>query len=72
MGFSGVVVTDALNMAPARRWPPGEAAVRALVAGNDLLLMPPDLGAAQQGLLDALANGPLPARSAWSRRRRGC
>jgi beta-N-acetylhexosaminidase len=57
--FPGVVVTDALNMAPAQRWSPGEAAVRALVAGNDLLLMPPDLAAAQRGLLDALHAGRL-------------
>ncbi|HEX6870964.1 MAG TPA: glycoside hydrolase family 3 N-terminal domain-containing protein [Micromonosporaceae bacterium] len=60
MKFTGVVVSDALNMAPAKRWPPGEAAVRALVAGNDLLLMPPDLAAAHQGLLAGLANGSLP------------
>ena len=26
LGFGGVVVTDALNMAPAKRWPPAEAA----------------------------------------------
>jgi beta-N-acetylhexosaminidase len=60
LGFGGVVVTDALNMAPAQAWPPAEAAVRALLAGNDLLLMPPDLSAAQQGLLGALASGRLP------------
>jgi beta-N-acetylhexosaminidase len=60
LGFAGVVVTDALEMAPARRWPPGEAAVRALLAGNDLLLMPPDPVAAYQGLLDALRDGRLP------------
>jgi beta-N-acetylhexosaminidase len=55
-----VVVSDAMNMAPARQYPPGEAAVRALVAGNDLLLMPPDLAAAQRGLLDGLRGGQLP------------
>ena len=60
MGFDGVVVTDALNMAPAKRWPPGEAAVRALLAGNDLLLMPPDLPAAHAGLRAALRDGRLP------------
>jgi beta-N-acetylhexosaminidase len=60
LGFTGVVVTDALNMAPAKQWAAGEAAVRALLAGNDLLLMPPDLGLARQGLLDALASGQLP------------
>ncbi|WP_213455030.1 glycoside hydrolase family 3 protein [Rhizomonospora bruguierae] len=58
--FTGVVVTDAMNMAPAMRWPPGEAAVRALNAGNDLLLMPPDLPAARDGLLAGLRDGSLP------------
>nr|WP_205862778.1 glycoside hydrolase family 3 N-terminal domain-containing protein [Planosporangium thailandense] len=60
LGFKGVVVSDALNMAPAEKYAPGEAAVRALVAGNDLLLMPPDLAAAQAGLLDGLHSGQLP------------
>ncbi|MEV4534628.1 glycoside hydrolase family 3 protein [Asanoa sp. NPDC049518] len=59
LGFKGVVVSDALNMAPAEKWPAGEAAVRALNAGNDLLLMPPDIGGAHQGLLDGLHNGSL-------------
>jgi len=58
--FDGVVVTDALNMAPAQKYPPGDAAVRALNAGNDILLMPPNLGAAQAGLLAALRSGALP------------
>jgi beta-N-acetylhexosaminidase len=60
LGFTGVVVTDAMNMEPARAWPPAEAAVRALKAGNDVLLMPPDLPAVYKGLLDALHNGQLP------------
>ena len=60
LGFQGVVVTDALTMAPAEKFPPGEAAVRALLAGNDLLLMPPDPAAARKGLLDALHSGRLP------------
>jgi beta-N-acetylhexosaminidase len=60
MGFQGVVITDALNMTPAEQWPPGEAAVRAILAGNDLLLQPLDLAATQQGLLDALHSGRLP------------
>ncbi len=60
LGFTGVVVSDALNMEPAKRWAPGEAAVRALLAGNDLLLMPPDLAQARRGLLSALASGRLP------------
>jgi beta-N-acetylhexosaminidase len=59
LGFDGAVVSDALNMAPAKRWPPGEAAVRALNAGTDILLMPPDVAAAHAGLSRALADGRL-------------
>jgi beta-N-acetylhexosaminidase len=60
MGFKGVVVSDAMNMAPAKKWGPGEAAKRAVLAGNDLVLMPPNLKQAQQGLLDGLKDGSLP------------
>jgi beta-N-acetylhexosaminidase len=58
--FTGVAVTDAMNMEPAKKWPAGEAAVRALKAGNDLLLMPPDITAARDGILSALTSGDLP------------
>ncbi|MBU2670614.1 glycoside hydrolase family 3 [Actinoplanes bogorensis] len=57
--FTGVAVTDAMNMPPAMKWPAGEAAVRALNAGNDMLLMPPDLGAARDGILAGLKDGSL-------------
>ncbi|WP_239153195.1 glycoside hydrolase family 3 protein [Virgisporangium aliadipatigenens] len=60
MGFTGVAVTDAMNMEPAKKYSPGEAAVKALLAGNDLLLMPPNLQQAHKGLLDALKSGALP------------
>lgn len=60
LGFTGVVVTDSMNMAPVAHFGPAEAAVRALLAGNDILLMPPDPAAAQRGLLDALHSGRLP------------
>ncbi|MFI5911527.1 glycoside hydrolase family 3 protein [Dactylosporangium sp. NPDC051541] len=59
LGYTGVVVTDALNMAPAEQWGPGEAAVRAILAGNDILLMPTNLTAAYKGLLDAVKSGRL-------------
>jgi beta-N-acetylhexosaminidase len=58
--FTGVAITDAMNMSPAMKWPAGEAAVRALLAGNDMLLMPPDLGKARDGILAALKDGSLP------------
>jgi beta-N-acetylhexosaminidase len=60
LGFQGVVITDGMNMPPAKRWSPGEAAVRALKAGNDLVLMPPHVGQAYDGLLAALRDGSLP------------
>jgi beta-N-acetylhexosaminidase len=59
LGFGGVVVSDALDMAPARQWSPGEAAVRAVLAGNDLLLMPASLALARDALLGALRSGRL-------------
>jgi beta-N-acetylhexosaminidase len=57
--FSGVAITDAMNMPPAMKWPPGEAAVRALNAGNDMLLMPPNIQAARDGILAGLKSGTL-------------
>jgi len=61
MGFTGMVVTDGLDMkALTDKYPAGEVAVRAVLAGNDLLLLPPDVGAAQQALLAALKSGRLP------------
>jgi beta-N-acetylhexosaminidase len=60
LGFTAVVVSDGMNMAPAKVYPPGEAAVRAINAGNDLLVMPPNLTQAYDGLLAAVRNGTLP------------
>jgi beta-N-acetylhexosaminidase len=60
LGFEGVVVTDALLMgAIAERLEPGEAAVRALEAGADILLMPKDVEAALKGLFAAVRSGRL-------------
>ncbi|WP_106397642.1 glycoside hydrolase family 3 protein [Actinocorallia populi] len=62
LGFQGVIVTDSLSMAGAKV--PGgapEAAVRAVLAGADLLLMPPDLAAAHAKVLKAVESGRIPA-----------
>jgi len=60
MGFDGIVVTDALDMGGVTlRYPPGEAAVRAVLAGSDVLLMPPVPDAAFAALQDAVASGRL-------------
>src|SRR5690606_5677596 len=43
-GFSGLIITDALDMqAITKNYSPSEAAVRALLAGNDILLCSPDV-----------------------------
>ncbi len=61
LGFDGIVVTDALDMAGVTlRYPPGEAAVRSILAGADVLLVPPVTDAALAALKDAVASGRLP------------
>ena len=59
LGFTGVVITDALNMEAARVGSVGETAVRAILAGTDMLLMPPSASEARDGLLAALHDGRL-------------
>lgn len=56
--FEGVIVTDSLQMgAVTERFDSAEAAVTALEAGADILLMPIDFQAARQGILDAVESG---------------
>jgi beta-N-acetylhexosaminidase len=60
MGFDGLTFTDAMDMfAVDRRFGRGEAAVRALEAGADVLLMPPDVAAAKAGVAAAVRDGRL-------------
>ena len=56
LGFSGLVFTDALNMkGVTQHFPPGDAEIRAFLAGNDILLFPENVPVAIQGLEQALA-----------------
>ena len=58
LGFHGLIVTDAMDMGGITvRYAPGEAAVRAVVAGADCLLMPPVPDAAFEALQDAVRSG---------------
>jgi len=60
LGFDGLVVTDALVMeAISRHYGAGEAAVLALEAGADLVLMPADARAALAAISAAVASGRL-------------
>ncbi|HKB17127.1 MAG TPA: glycoside hydrolase family 3 N-terminal domain-containing protein, partial [Planctomycetota bacterium] len=55
MGFDGLVVSDALDMGGVtKRFAPGDAAVRAVLAGNDVLLMSPDPAAAIDAVVRAV------------------
>jgi beta-N-acetylhexosaminidase len=61
LGFQGLVVTDALEMgAIAKSFPAGDAAVRAIEAGADTLLMPPDPEAAIRAVVAAVESGRIP------------
>ncbi len=60
MGFTGIVFTDAMDMyAIDRRFRRGEAAVRAVEAGADVILMPPDIEAAIDAIVEAVRQGRL-------------
>ena len=61
LGFQGLVVTDALGMGGVKNaFPPGEVAVQALLAGADVLLMPPDPLAARAAVIEAVQSGRVP------------
>jgi len=65
MGFKGLVVTDAMDMAGLTRLYAndiGRAAVEAFKAGNDMLLIPADLDASYRAMLEAVRKGEIPGR----------
>ncbi len=58
LGFKGIIVTDALEMGGiAQGFSVGDASVRALEAGVDVLLMPPDPEAAINAVVAAVNSG---------------
>jgi beta-N-acetylhexosaminidase len=60
MGFKGIVVTDALDMAGLTRiyaQDIGRAAVESFKAGNDVLIIPADLDASYRSILQAVQSG---------------
>jgi beta-N-acetylhexosaminidase len=62
LGFKGVIVTDALDMAGLTHLFAnniGRAAVEAFKAGNDLLIIPADLGASYVSMLNAVRLGEI-------------
>jgi beta-N-acetylhexosaminidase len=62
LGFKGLIVTDALDMAGLTHLFAnniGRAAVEAFKAGNDLLIIPADLGASYDSMLKAVRSGEI-------------
>lgn len=58
LGFQGIIVTDAMDMQGlARQFSSGEAAVRAIEAGADMLLMPPKPEEAINAVVNAVRSG---------------
>ena len=59
-GYTGIVITDSQQMgAITNYYTPAEAAVTALQAGADMILMPADPVAAVQGIVAAVESGTL-------------
>jgi beta-N-acetylhexosaminidase len=60
LGFKGLIVTDALDMAGATsEYPPDVAPVTAILAGADQLLVPPQMDTAYGAVLDAVRDGTI-------------
>jgi beta-N-acetylhexosaminidase len=60
LGFNGIVITDALDMgAISEYYTSEEAAVKAIKAGADMLLMPENFAEAYEGLLAAVKSGQI-------------
>ena len=60
LGYNGIVITDAMNMsAISQYYTADEAAIRALKAGADMILMPEDFVTAYEGVIAAVQNGTI-------------
>lgn len=60
LGFKGLVFTDALNMKGVSKfYKPGEVDVKALIAGNDVLLFPEDVPTAITEIKAAILRGDI-------------
>ncbi|MGH9314716.1 MAG: glycoside hydrolase family 3 protein [Vicinamibacterales bacterium] len=61
IGFRGLIYTDSMGMqGVTAQFSPGDAAVRAIKAGNDVVLHSPDDLAAFQGIKAAVEKGEIP------------
>ena len=71
LGFKGLVITDALDMQGVTKYfKPGEIEVKAFLAGNDILLLPQNVGIAVKALKTAADSSLIPVEEIDSRCRR--
>ncbi|MEX0986938.1 MAG: glycoside hydrolase family 3 N-terminal domain-containing protein [Bacteroidales bacterium] len=60
MGFAGLIVTDAMSMkGVTNHFEPGDAEVEAVLAGNDIILMPSDVNKAIARIKRAVRKGDI-------------
>lgn len=60
MGYNGIVITDSMAMgAIADNYSSGDAAVKTITAGSDMILMPADFNEAYNAVLSAVQNGTI-------------
>ena len=68
MGFTGLSFTDALNMQGVAKYhPDGELELKALEAGNDILLAPGDIPKATRLIKNAMEKGSLSEEYVWGK-----
>lgn len=61
LGFNGVIVTDSMEMGAIESiYDSAEASIMTILAGSDIVLLPPDYVSAYNGLLAAVQTGRIP------------
>jgi beta-N-acetylhexosaminidase len=67
MGYEGLIFTDAMEMEGVKKfYPDGKADVEALMAGNDIVLLPADMEASMNAVTEALNSGVLDREQLWT------
>lgn len=61
LGYNGIIITDAMEMsAITKNYGNGEAAIKSILAGSDMILIPYDYRATFESVLEAVENGVIP------------
>lgn len=60
MHYDGIVITDSMAMgAIVNTYTPGDAAIKTITAGSDMILMPADFRTAYNAVIEAVKNGTI-------------